>query len=208
MIEDTEWVLKMLYAAKTVYDGGLWERFADMLTHDYGVLANGKFTFDPEWDALVYSCAIGSVFETAKSFYNQEEERETTVFWDPLMYRYNKLCREYETRRGIVEIEDPYVEEATQATHKAMTFSSYSYDYRWYTGTKSPKDSKLILITDPEFYNAWEVPAGLVELREFYEEGVRRLEAELASEEKTKKRRKSRLFVLPAPKEAPRKEAA
>lgn len=210
MIDFADWSLEMMYAAKTIYDAGLWERFSQMLAHDYEIVVGGDFTFDPEFGPILYGIAISSVFETTKGYYNQEEEREITVFWDPLMYRYNKLCREYEARRGIVEIENPYVEEAVQAVHKAMNFSSYSYDYRYYTGTKSPKDSKLVFIEDPEFCNAWEVPAGLVELRQFYIEGVARLEAELAPKDSRKKRKggKAKVIALPAPGQKWRKEAA
>ena len=207
MIDCAEWSIEMLYAAKTIYDAGLWERFSHMLTTGFEQFWDQPFTFHPEYGPFLYGAAVCSVFETTKGYYNQEEEREITVFWDPLMYRYNKLCREYEARRGIVEIENPYVREAEQALHKAMDFSSYSYDYRYYTGTKSPKDSKLVFLEDAEFCNAWEVPAGLVELREFYVEGVKRLEAELAPK-KTRKKKKAKLIALPAPETVRRKEAA
>lgn len=207
---DITWSLEMLYAAKTLYDAGLWERFSHMLTLDFYQYEGEEFTFDPEDGFILYNIAISSVFETAKGYFNEKKETEIMVFWDPLMYRYNKLCREYEARRGIVEIENPYVREAEQALNKAMTFSSYSYEYRYYTGTKSPKDSKLVFIQDPEFCNQWEVPAGLVELREFYLEGIKRLEAELAPKKgsKLRKRKKGKLIALPTPEKSWRKEAA
>lgn len=207
MIECANWSLEMLYAAKTIYDAGLWERFSQMLAEDFGPFFDEEFSFDPEFGPFLYGAAVCCVFETTKGYYHQEEELGITVFWDPLMYRYNKLCREYEARRGIVEIENPYIREAEEALHKAMSFSSCSYDYRYYTGTKSPKDSKLVFIEYPEFCNVWEVPAGLVELREFYMEGVKRLEAELTPK-KGRKTKKSKLIALPAPETARRKEAA
>lgn len=210
MIDCADWALEMLYAAKTIYDAGLWERFTELLTYDFEVWVGGSFTFDPEFAPMVYGAAVCSVFETTKGYYHEEKEQGITVFWDPLMYRYNKLCREYEARRGIVEIENPYVREAEQALQKAMSFGSYACDYRYYTGTKSPKDSKLVFIEDPEFCNAWEVPAGLVELRDFYVEGIKRLEVELAPKKGLKpiKRKKGKLITLPTPKETRRKEAA
>lgn len=210
MIVDETWVLEMMYAAKYLYDGGCWDTFTAMFTqnvHEYEG-DDVEVGFDPRLGSIFYAAAISSVFETVKSYYNEERQTDIVVFWDPLMYRFNKLCREYEAQRGIVEIENPYVREMEQAIHSALNFGSFSYDYRWTTGTKNPKDSKLVWIEDPEFSNSWEIPRGLVALRDFYVDGISRLEAELTPKKRKPTSKKGKLVLLPAPEKARWKEAA
>ena len=195
MIED---VLQMLYVASQFYGSDRWEKFTAIL-NEY--TQSDDFQFDLENLSLLYSAAIDAVFETVKVYYKDETQRTTFVFWDPVMYRYNKLCREYEEKRGITEIENPYVNEMESAVHNALQLNSYSYTYLWTTDTKSPRGSKLVFIEDVEFECEWQLPGCLMELRTFYTEGVKRLEAELAPKD-------SKLIVLPAPKKARRRKEA
>lgn len=196
---EIEWTLEMLFTAKHLYDVGKMDDLMAVLT-DF--TDGGEFTFDFDMAPLLYEAAIGLIFEETRVYYNEETQQTTFVFWDTILYRYNTLCRAYEARYGIAEIENHYVKKAEKAIHSAMTFGCMDYDYTWKTGTKHPKDSKLVWIEGVEFCHIYEVPRGLIELMDFYTEGVARLEAELYPAG-------GKVIQLPQPvKAAPRKKAA
>lgn len=196
---EIEWTLELLFTTKHLYDAGKMDALMDALTD----FTDGEeFTFDFDMAPLLYEAAIGLIFEETRAYYNEKSEQTAFVFWDPIMYRYNCLCREYEVRHGIAEIENPYIKKAEKAIHSAMTFGCMDYDYTWKTGTKRPKDSKLVWIEGVEFCHIYKVPRGLIELRDFYTEGVARLEAELYPAG-------GKIILLPTPaKTALRKKAA
>lgn len=175
-----EWVLEMMYTAKHVYDAGRLDELVEIMED---IAGGGKeFIFDPDEAFFIHEAAIGLIFDTTRSYYSEETGCTTWVFWDKAMYRYYQLCKEYEEKCGIIEIENPYFSEAEEAIARAMTFSSYDYDYQWRTDVSRERRCKLVWRMGEEFYHIYEVPEGLLELKSFFEEGVQRLETELRKE--------------------------
>ena len=107
--------------AKVLESHGKLNRLMDML---------GDCT-EITWDnqCMVERFACESVFQNTKcyeqcgkqvSHHAYEPDREVYVLRDPLLDRFHALCREYESRRGITRIENPYARELEDAVHSAM----------------------------------------------------------------------------------------
>lgn len=192
-----EWVLKMLYTAKHLYDVG---RLDDLIEDMENFAGDGeKFVFDPEWGYFFHELAISMIFDRSANYYNEEDCSTTWVFWDKAMYRYYQLCKLYEAREGIVEVENPYLKKAEEAIGRAMTFGCNDYNYCWYTDISKENRCKLVWIEGAEFCHIYEVPEGLIDLKTFFQEGVRTLEAELTG---------GKVIQLPLPAPIPEQEAA
>ena len=112
MDEDTlNAAMRILNMAKVLESHGKLNRLMDML---------GDCT-EITWDnqCMVERFACESVFQNTKcyeqcgkqvSHHAYEPDREVYVLRDPLLDRFHALCREYESRRGITRIENPYAE--------------------------------------------------------------------------------------------------
>jgi len=173
MMELYEEFFSMLRLSKNLYDCGLATRF------------NRTFGFwhldgDDYWELARE--AIGWVFQDTREFYNEEQEIETWLFIDPVIDRFCKLCQEYETRKGISEEENPYRADMERTIHDGFAFSSYSYNYDWRLSSKDRGRKCLLLFTGCEFYNTDEVPTGLQDIKDGFENMVTKLERELFKE--------------------------
>lgn len=175
-----EYAMQMLYVAKYFYDH---DRLDDLLE-----ACGGMDTLDPENVWSFTEAAIGAVFRES-SFeahgpkwvtpHEYESARYVHILRDPLLTRYDALCREYERKKGIVPIENPYVRNLESAVNRAMQLDSYCYDYRWCDGA-AKGGCRLVLILDDEFAVFWQVTSALFKILDFCEEQLPRLEAELA----------------------------
>ena len=201
------WIIEMIFVAKHFSDAGRLDALKDVL-RDVGGRDDWDL-LDTEDIALYYMAALDAVFEEHACYYNEPrpgramrdfDQSEVHVFRDPLMFRFAQLCEAYEEQLGIVEIEDPFIKECREAVARALNLPSYAYGYSWMSGTKGPKQCKLVFFEEPEFDRMCELIPGLLEFRLYLEGAVARLEKALeevrgkiisfAQEKKKRQRRK------------------
>ena len=203
MDEDTlNAAMRILNMAKVLESHGKLNRLMDML---------GDCT-EITWDnqCMVERFACESVFQNTKcyeqcgkqvSHHEYEPDREVYVLRDPLLDRFHALCREYESRRGITRIENPYARELEDAVHSAMRLSNYNFDYLWVDGSEARKSPKLLLFLFEEFYSFDEIPKALCDILDACQSGIRELEQEL-------KKPAGKVIALPSQPALKQKEAA
>jgi hypothetical protein len=191
-MDEFRWTLEMIYIVKSFADHGKLAALTDI---------TGDMRYEPDYYYELCLNAAGAVFADTRRYYNDKNDVETCVMYDPVIYRYNLLCRAYEARNGITEAENPYVKEMESAIRAALQMGSYSYNYDWATKTDRPEGCKLVLLTRPEFETWYEVPEGLLEIYDFYVKGAAKLEKEL-------QKNLANVIALPAPCAEERKEAA
>jgi len=177
-----EYAMQILYVAKYFYDH---DRLDDLLE-----VCGGMDTLDPAYIWSITEAAIGAVFRESSfeahgskwvTHHEYEAARYVHILRDPLLTRYDELCREYELKNVILPIENPYVKKLESAVNRAMQLDSYCYDYRWYDSSMRG-GCRLILILDEEFTVFWQVTSALFEILDFCEEQLPKLEAELAGD--------------------------
>ena len=129
------------------------------------------------------------------------DDRSTYVLRDPLLTRYDDLCRKLEMKKGITKVENQFARALESTVQQNMQFNSYCYDYRWVDSTRDSRGAKIVLMIFEEFDVYWDIPENLFSILDFCAEGIPRLEAALAeaSEDKV-----IRLPIGPTPE----KEAA
>lgn len=181
MDEDTlNAAMRILNIAKVLENHGKLSKLMDKL---------GNYT-EITWDNqyMVERSACESVFQDTRwyeqrgkrvSRHEYEPDREVYVLRDPMLDRFYALCREYEARRGITRIENPYARRMEDAVHAAMRLSNYSYDYLWIDGSKERKSPKLLIFIFEEFYSFEEIPKALCEILDDCRSGIWQLEQEL-----------------------------
>lgn len=185
--------MTVLYLAKLMEEHGRLEKF-------YEVVGCDDLSLDYDGQYLAELAACESIFaDTRTQFqegkrltpYEYEPDREVYILRDPLLTRFDALCREYERRKGISQAENPCVRELENAVHHALSLNDYSYDYLLVDGTKDRKGPKLLLFLFEEFCAIGEVPEALCAILDFCEDGIARLERELSREP-------SKIISLPA----------
>lgn len=181
----------MLRFTKNLCDYGMTEKVKDWF-------GSCKLDGDYYWE-LAHE-AMGWVFQDTRLYYNEDREIDTWLFADPVIDRFCKLCREYETRRGISEEANPYRKDMERILHEEFTFDSYSYGYDWRLSPNVRGRKCLLLFTGYEFYSHDEVPIGLIEIKDGFTSIIARLEMELSKE--------TRIIPLPLATEVQQKEAA
>lgn len=173
--------VSILSIAKLLYDHGKLNRLFDYIGSDT----------DLSWDSqcLVERCACECVFEDTRVYYQEgkkvsrteyEEDRDTFVLRDPLLNRFDQLCREYEARYGISRIENNFVRQLEDTIHSAMQFPNFCYDYLWMDGTKDRKGPKLVLFLFEEFDSYERIPEALCTILDTCACEVSQLENKLA----------------------------
>lgn len=203
MDEDTlNAAMKILNMAKLLESHGKLTRLMDKL-EDYT-----EITLDNQCIVERYACE--SVFQDTRCYEQygkqvsrneREPDREVYVLRDPLLDRFYTLCREYEARKGITRIENPYARQMEDAVHSAMRLSSYNFDYLWIDGSETRKSPKFLLFLFEEFYSFDELPKALCDILDDCESGIKKLEQEL--EKPTGK-----VIALPSRAASKQKEAA
>lgn len=161
---------------------------------------------------LVEICACQTVFQDTRVYqqcegkivsrYEYEEDREVFVLRDPLLTRFDALCREYEARRGIPKTENAFARQMEGDIHRALQFSgNYCYDYLLVDGTQDRKGPKIVLFFFEEFCSYDEVPVGLCEVLDACKYGIDQLEKEL-------NKLPAKVIPMPLPLVPEEKEAA
>ena len=203
MDEDTiNAAMRILNMAKVLESHGKLTRLMDKLEGDTEL----------SWDnqCIVERVACESVFQDTRCYqqygkqisrHEYEPDREVYVLRDPLLDRFHALCREYESRRGITRIENPYAREMEDAVHSAMRLSNYNFDYLWIDGSEARKSPKLLLFLFEEFYSFDEFPKALCDILDACQSGIRKLEQEL-------EKLAGKVIALPSQPALKQKEAA
>ena len=125
----------------------------------------------------------------------------TYVLRDPLLTRYDNLCRQLEKQTGMTPVENQFARDPESAVHRTMQLNNYCYDYLWIDSTKDRKGAKIVLFLFEEFSTYYEVADALFDILDFCEAGIPKLEAALAEAERKK--------VIPLPiRVMPEQEAA
>ena len=199
---EIEYPMQSLYIAKTFYDHDRLDKLIENLDDDVTV----------SWDELgwIEMASVESVFADSRCYQQEgrrvmantyELDRITYVLRDPLLTRYDDLCRKLEMRTGITPVENQFARELESAIHRNLRFNNYHYDYCWKDSTKNRKGAKIVLFLFEEFSAYYEVADALFTILDFCKANIPRLEAALAEAEKDK--------VIPLPIWAvPEKEAA
>ena len=186
--------MTVLYLAKLMEEHGRLEKF-------YEVIGCDDLSLDYDGQYLAELAACESIFADTRTMlqegkhlrpFEYEPDREVYVLRDPLLTRFDALCREYEARKGVPQTEDPYVRKLEAAIHHALALNDYSYDYLLVDGTKDRKGPKLLLFLFEEFCAIGEVPDALCAILDFCKDGIARIERELSREP-------SKIISLPAP---------
>ena len=199
---DIEGAMQILYVAKSLYDHGKLEKLLRLVGN----------TLELTWDnqSYVEYCVLECVFEDTKSYMHPEKrvspteytpERMVYVFRDPLLIRYDMLCREYEEVNGIHKTENPYARQLEDTIHSAMQLSDYNYDYFWQDNTQERKGAKLVLFLYEEFSQLYALPEALFEILDFCEAGIKKLEHELGDAN-------SKVIAFPITHQTQQREAA
>lgn len=199
---EIEYAMQMLYIAKIFYDHG---RFKNLLENLYD---NTSLS----WDELseFERTAIEYVFEDTRYYWQQDKKRgrdeyepdnDTYVLRDPLLARYDDLCRKLEVKKGISKVENQFARDLDSTIQRWMQLNDYSYDYRWIDSTKDRKGAKIVLFLYEEFGAYYDAIYSLFAILDFCEENIPNLEKALA-EAKT-----SKMIHLPV-QATPEKEAA
>lgn len=178
---EIEYSMQSLYIAKTFYDH---DRLEQLLAH----LGDG---ITVSWDELceLERTAVECIFEDTK--YTWQDPRwkrdgeyhsgcDIYLLRDPILTRYDRLCRAYETKMEIPKEENAFASQLNHAVREAMRWSDYSYDYRWVDGTEDRKGPKLVLLLYDEFASYYCIPDALFSILDFCAEGIPKLEAALS----------------------------
>ena len=199
---DIEYPMQSLYIAKIFYDHNRLDTLLDCLDDDITI----------SWDELsqLEQTAVGCIFADSRYHYQPEKyidrdhyrsDQDVYVLRDPLLTRYDNLCRRLEAAEGITKVENPFAKDLESAIHRQLRLSSYCYDYRWIDSTQDKKGAKLVLFLFEEFGVYYDLIEALFSILDFCEETIPKLESRLAKQVGAK------VIRLPVPA-ATEKEAA
>lgn len=184
-VVDVEFSMQILYIAKSFYDHGKLKSLLDALNDGPG----NDISLSEDNLGLVEVAAVQSAFEDTKYYghwgwkpgrENYLQQRDVYVLRDPLLTRYDGLCRKLEMKLGITKVENQFARNLESAVQQNMQMNSYSYDYRWIDGTRDRKGAKIVLFLFEEFAAYYDIPDSLFSILDFCAEGIPRLEAALA----------------------------
>lgn len=173
MVEINEWLWETLYTLKKLYDHGktsLLEQYAEHVLDGDDV---GEIAIQ----------AVYEIFAETRDYWDDGNELETYVFFDPVFDEFQRLCKLYENEIQINANENPHRDAIRSAIRSSLYFNDYSYDYWYYDGTQRDGKTKLILKLYPEFCQTCEIAGGLLEVYDAFENHVKQMEEELGMQE-------------------------
>lgn len=184
-VVDVEFPMQSLYIAKSFYDHGKLKLLLDALNDGPG----NDISLSEDNLGLIEVAAVQSAFEDTRYYghfgwkpsrENYLQGRDVYVLRDPLLTRYDDLCRRLEVKLGITKVENQFARNLESAVQQNMQMNSYSYDYRWIDSTRDRKGAKIVLFLFEEFAAYWDIPESLFAILDFCAEGIPKLEAALA----------------------------
>ena len=197
---DVEFPMQILYIAKSSYDHGRLEALLSKLGGDSSIAEDNI--------GYVELAMLECMYEDTRSYWHSgwrsnrdtcQQDRDIYVLRDPLLTRYDDLCRKLEAKLGITKVENQFARDLESVIHRNMQLNSYSYEYLWIDSTRESKGGKIVLMLFPEFGAYYDIPHSLFSILDFCQEGIPQLEAALAE---TSRENVIQLPVEPASKEA------
>lgn len=178
---EIEYAMQALFIAKPFYDHGCLDRLLQA--------AGGTITLSGDELGTLELAAAVCVFADTRCFYQEgrldrrlrynRSSYEGYVLRDPLLDRYDRLCRAYEAAQGCTMAEDPFARALEREVHTCMQMNSYCYEYYWKPGDGGRREAKLVLLLDEEFCAYYSIPPALFGILDFCEDGIPELEAAL-----------------------------
>lgn len=144
-----------LYILKELYDHG---KGKDILDYYAPYKINGDYFYEMAVEV------IGDVFEDTRCYYNEEQDLEVNVFFDPMITEFFQLCEQYEAEGGIPPENNPFRQNLYRAIESGFYFSSYSYGYHVYDDTSRKNGCRIVLLFYCEFCNHYEAAGGLLDV--------------------------------------------
>lgn len=190
MVVINDWLWETLFTMKKLYDHGkknLLNRYANHV-------------LDGDDVGEVAMQAIYEVFADTLDHWDEQADQDTYVFFDPVFDEFGKLCKAYETKKGIPAYQNPHREDIGRALRSALCFSDYSYEYLYFDGTQKDGQAKLILKLYPDFCHMYEITGGLLEAYDAFENQIKVMKEELNM--------RDQIIVFSEPEDEAPKEAA
>lgn len=173
MVELYSEIFAMLRLAKRLYGSSL----VDKLPGGFRSL-----TLDADhYIELTYN-AIDTVFENTCEYYNEENGEGVYVFCDPIIDSFCRLCWQYEQRRHLTEEDDPYRKKIRAVIRSGFDLCDYNYCYRfnWKLSANDWGRRRLLFFYGAEFCGLDDLPGGLMEIRDGFQELNLELESALS----------------------------
>lgn len=170
-IEELDYYLwETLYILKELYDHGKGKAILD----DYAPYEiTGDYCYEVAREAIEHT------FEDTRNYYNEEEDLEINVFFDPIITEFFQLCEQYEAETGIPPETNRFRNAITHAIESGFCFDGYSYGYHVYNDTSRKNGCRIVLLFYCEFCSYYEVPGGLLDVYDAFEYQTSLLKAEL-----------------------------
>ena len=169
MIEINSWLWEGIYTLKQLYDHGKTD----------GTLKDFKsHTLDSDDAGEIAMSALYDVFATTRDYWQERDETETYVFFDPVLDEFFRLCRAYEHVNHMAPKDNPFREDMYRAIQSGLLFDDYSYNYLVYDGSQRDGRCKIVLKLYPEFCHTYEVAGGLLEIYDALRDQTERLKKE------------------------------
>lgn len=184
-VVDVEFPMQSLYIAKSFYDHGKLKSLLDALNDGPG----NDISLSEDNLGLIELAAVQSAFQDTGCYThwgskpgreNYLRQRDVYVLRDPLLTRYDGLCRKLEMKLGITKVENQFARNLESNIHQNLQLNSFSYEYLWIDGTRDRKGAKIVLFLFEECGAYWDIPESLFAILDFCAEGIPRLEAALA----------------------------
>jgi len=170
MVEINEYLWECLYEMKAVYDH---DPEAPVLQtyHDTALDGDDAFEFGMN--------AMHQFFADTRCYYDDDKDLEVTVFYDPIITDFWRLCEEYEAITGLSREKDPFRKELICNLESALYIPDYSYDARWYCDTKRRGGCRLVLLVYCDFCGSCYIPAALADAYDAFAYHTERLKKEM-----------------------------
>ena len=157
---------------KQFYDAGK----ADFLLQQYGNCAiDGDYIYEMSSECMT------QVFADTSNYYHEDKEAEVFVFCDQALDSFYMMCRQYEAIRRIHPESNPHRKAMESQIWYSLTFDSYSYETYLYSDQDQKGRCRIVLVLYSEFYDYFEVPGSLLEIKEELETHMRIMKQEIAN---------------------------
>ncbi len=177
MVELYSGFFSMLRLAKSLYENGFVEKNPSLFQ---GIPLDEDSFYELSYEVT------SSIFKDTFQDCNEDLMMEIYVFCDPLIDRFCHLCWQYEQRCRLTEDKNPYRREMEQIICFGFELSSYNYNFDWKLSASDRGRRRLLFFYGPEFYCLEDLPLGLLEIREGFQEMNFRLEKVLSDLDKKK----------------------
>ena len=174
MEELDEYLWETLYIVKSLYDHEKSRELLDAIKSD---------PLDSDDFYRLATETMGYVFADTREYYNEDQELEIWVFFDPMFQEFYSLCDRYERECSLPPEKNQYRLDMQHTLQYSLTFGNYDYGYRIYDDPN--KKCRIVLLLGCEFMCHYEVVPGLLDIAEAYQIQIGRLKEALGLCEKS-----------------------